>query len=190
MKNIIEESIKESIRTKESLLKNGAANSIEKAARVIIKSLRLGGKVLIFGNGGSAADSQHMAAELVGRFKKERRALAAIALVANTSILTAVGNDYGYDAVFSRQITALGKKGDVAIAISTSGNSQNVLNAVKEAISLDMDTIGLSGGDGGRLSKACDIPITVAAKDTPRVQESHIVIIHILCDLIEKELFK
>ncbi|MCX5678225.1 MAG: D-sedoheptulose 7-phosphate isomerase [Candidatus Omnitrophica bacterium] len=189
MKNIIEESIKDSIRTKEGLLKGEVAN-IEKAARAIIKSLRLGGKVLIFGNGGSAADSQHMAAELVGRFKKERRALAAIALTANTSILTAIGNDYGYDTIFSRQITALSRKGDVAIGISTSGNSQNVLNAIKEAKSLDMGTIGLSGGDGGRLGKACDISIIVAAKDTPRVQESHITIIHILCDLIENELFK
>lgn len=189
MKNIIEESIKESIRAKEGLLKGEVAN-IEKAARIIIKSFRLGGKVLIFGNGGSAADSQHMAAELVGRFKKERRALPAVALTANTSILTAVGNDYGYDTIFSRQIAALGRKGDLAIGISTSGNSVNVLNAIKEAKSLDMDTIGLSGGDGGKLSKACDISITVAAKDIPRVQESHITIIHILCDLIEKELFK
>ncbi len=190
MKNTIEGSIKDSIRTKEGLLKDEVAN-IEKAARIIIKSLRLGGKVLIFGNGGSAADSQHMAAELVGRFKKERRALAAIALTANTSILTAVGNDYGYDAIFSRQIAALGRKGDVAIGISTSGNSANVLNAVREAKSLDISTIGLSGnGDGGKLGRACDISIIVDSKDTPRVQESHITIIHILCDLIEKELFK
>ncbi len=189
MKNIIEESIKDSVRAHEGLLKDEAAN-IEKAARSIIKSLRLGGKVLIFGNGGSAADSQHMAAELVGRFKKERRALAAIALTTNTSTLTAVGNDYGYDVVFSRQVAALGKKGDVAIGISTSGNSANVLNAVREARSLEMSTISLTGCDGGKLSKACDISIIVRAKDTPRVQESHITIIHILCDLIEKELFK
>jgi len=189
MKNIIEEAIKDSIRAKEVLLKDEVAN-IEKAARIIIKSLRLGGKVLVFGNGGSAADGQHMAAELVGRFKKERRALAAIALTANTSILTAVGNDYGYDAVFSRQIAAFGKKGDVAIGISTSGNSANVLNAIKEARSLDMSTIGLAGCDGGKLGKACDVSIVVNTKDTPRVQESHITVIHILCDLIEKELFK
>jgi D-sedoheptulose 7-phosphate isomerase len=189
MKNIIEESIKESMRTKESLLK-GQVESIEKAARIIIKSLRLGGKVLIFGNGGSASDSQHMAAELVGRFKKERRALAAIALTVNTSILTALGNDYGYDAIFSRQVSALGKKGDVAIGLSTSGNSMNVLNAVKEAKSLDMGTIGLSGCNGGKLGKACDVSIVVNSDDTPRVQESHITIIHILCDLIETELFK
>ena len=189
MINIIEDSIKDSMRIKENLLKAEVRN-IEKAARAIIKSLRLGGKVLIFGNGGSAADSQHMAAELVGRFKKERRALAAIALTANTSILTAVGNDYGYEATFSRQVSALGKKGDVAIGISTSGNSANVLNGIKEAKSLDMETICLAGCDGGKLSKSCDISIVVNTKDTPRVQESHITIIHILCDLIEKELFK
>lgn len=189
MKDIIEESIKDSIRAHEGLLKDETAN-IEKAARIIIKSLRLGGKVLIFGNGGSAADSQHMAAELVGRFKKERRGLAAIALTTNTSILTSVGNDYGYDVVFSRQVAALGKKGDVAIGISTSGNSVNVLNAINEARSLEMSTISLAGCDGGKLSKACDISIIVRTKDTPRVQESHITIIHILCDLIENELFK
>lgn len=177
------------MKVKEALLKEQVAN-IEKAARAIIKSLRLGGKVLIFGNGGSAADSQHMAAELVGRFKKERRALPAIALTANTSILTAVGNDYGYDATFYRQVSALGKKGDIAIGISTSGNSANVLSAIVEAKSLEMETIGLSGGDGGKLREACAIPIVVGTKDTPRVQESHIMIIHILCDLIETELFK
>ncbi len=189
MKNIIEDSIKDSILLKESLLKEQVAN-IEKAARAIIKSLRLGGKLLIFGNGGSAADSQHMAAELVGRFKKDRRPLAAIALTVNTSILTAVGNDYGYDQTFSRQIIALGKKGDVALGISTSGNSQNVLSAIKEAASLDIRTIGLTGGDGGKIGKACDIAINISSKDTPRTQESHIMIIHIICDLIEKELFR
>lgn len=189
MKNIIEETIRESIRAKESLLAAQVAN-IEKAARTIIKSLRLGGKVLIFGNGGSAADSQHMAAELVGRFKKERRALPAIALTTNTSILTAIGNDYGYDATFSRQVMALGKKGDIAIGISTSGNSSNVLAAMAEAKSLGMETIALTGGTGGRLSETSTISIIVNTKDTPRVQEAHITIIHILCDLIEKELFK
>ncbi|MFH1190471.1 MAG: D-sedoheptulose 7-phosphate isomerase [Candidatus Omnitrophota bacterium] len=190
MKDIIERSIKESIRAHEGLLKDEVANNIEKAARVMIKSLRLGGKLLIFGNGGSAADSQHMAAELVGRFKKDRRALAAIALTANTSILTAIGNDYGYDATFARQVSAHGKKGDVAIGISTSGNSANVLNAVQEAKSLDMSTISLTGCDGGRLGKACDISIIVRTDETPRVQEAHITIIHILCDLIEKDIFK
>ena len=189
MKNSIVIAIKDSIQIKENLLKSQVAN-IEMAARSIIKSLRLGGKVLVFGNGGSAADSQHMAAELVGRFMKERRPLPAIALTVNTSILTAVGNDYGYDAIFARQVSALGKKGDVAIGISTSGNSLNVLNAVKEAKSMDISTISLTGRDGGRLDKISDISINVATKDTPRAQESHITIIHILCDLIEIELFK
>lgn len=189
MKNIIEESIKESLRVKELVLADQVAN-IEKAARAIIKAFRLGGKLLIFGNGGSAADSQHMAAELVGRFKKERRALPAVALTTNTSTLTAIANDYGYDATFSRQVMALGRKGDVAIGISTSGNSSNVLAAISEAKALDMETISLTGGNGGKLIHASGISITVNADDTPRVQEAHITIIHILCDLIEKELFK
>lgn len=189
MKSIIEESIKESIRVKECLLKDQIAN-IEKCARAMIKSLRLGGKILIFGNGGSAADSQHMAAELVGRFKKDRRPLAAVALTVNTSILTAVGNDYGYDDIFTRQIKALGRKGDVALGISTSGNSQNVLNALKEAAAMGICTVSLTGGDGGRITKISDIAINIASKDTPRVQESHITIIHVICDLIEKDIFK
>ncbi|MBN2453070.1 MAG: D-sedoheptulose 7-phosphate isomerase [Candidatus Omnitrophica bacterium] len=189
MSDIIANSIKESVRAEEALLKEQVVN-IEKAARVIIKSFRTGGKVLIFGNGGSAADSQHMAAELVGRFMKDRRALPAVALNANSSILTALGNDYGYEATFSRQVAALGRKGDVAVGISTSGNSPNILKAIEEAGSLEMETIGLTGRGGGRLAKICDIPISVNAKDTPRVQESHILIIHILCDLVERELFR
>jgi len=189
MKNIIEGSIRDSVRVKERVLESQAPN-IEKAARTIIKSLRLGGKVLVFGNGGSAADSQHMAAELVGRFKKERRALPAIALTVNASIITAICNDYGCEAVFSRQISALGRKGDVAIGLSTSGNSLNVINGIKEAESMEMSTICLAGCDGGKLAKISDLSIVVDTKDTPRVQEAHITIIHILCDLVEKELFK
>lgn len=189
MKKVIECSIKDAIKTHEILLKKEIDN-IEKAARLIIKSLRLGGKVLVFGNGGSAADSQHLAAELVGRFKKERRALPAIALTTDTSVITALGNDYGYDSTFSRQICALGKKGDVAIGISTSGNSNNVLTAVKEARALEIATIGLSAGTGGRLSSVCDVSIVIGTDDTPRAQEAHITVIHILCDLVEKELFR
>ena len=184
MNNKISKAIKESIAVKESVAKNEAVN-IESAAKAIIDSLKSGGKVLIFGNGGSAADSQHFAAELVGRFKKERKALGAIALSVDTSALTAIANDYGYEASFARQVEALGNAGDIAFGISTSGNSKNVIAAVKKARALGLKTIGLLGGDGGELRKECDISIVVGSKDTPRVQESHITIIHILCELID-----
>ena len=184
----IESAINGSIETKKAVLKSQIAN-IEKAAKAIIASLKAGGKLLVFGNGGSAADSQHIVAELVGRFKKERAALAAIALTTNTSTLTAIANDYGYEAVFSRQVEALGKAGDVALGISTSGNSKNVIEAIRKAKSLGIKTIGLLGGDGGKLKNECDISIIVAAKDTPRIQESHMMIGHMMCELIEEELF-
>jgi len=187
MKERIEDAIRQSIRAKEALLAE-APDVIERAAASMIESLRAGGKILVFGNGGSAADSQHMAAELVGRYKMERGALAAIALTTNTSTLTAVGNDYGYEAVFSRQVEALGRAGDVAVGISTSGNSANVIEAVKKAKSMGLKTVCIVGGDGGRLKAAADIAIIVRSKDTPRVQESHITVIHILCELIEENI--
>lgn len=189
MQNIITKLIKDSITVKEGLI-GAEIKNIAECAKAIIHSLKSGGKLLIFGNGGSAADSQHMAAELVGRFKKERKGLPAIALTANTSTLTAIANDYGYDLSFSRQIEALGKRGDIALGISTSGNSKNVLDAVAKAKSAGLVTIGLTGSGGGRLKKECDITITVDSKDTPRVQESHLMICHILCELIENELTK
>lgn len=186
MKEKIESIIKDSIRTKEDLLRSQVP-SIEKAARAIIRCLKAGGKILVFGNGGSASDSQHMAAELVGRFKRERRALPAIALTVNTSSLTAIANDYSYDAVFARQLEALGKSGDIAIGISTSGNSRNVLLALDKARSIGMQTIGISGGTG-KLPSSCDIAISVGSSQTARIQESHILIIHILCELVEDDL--
>ena len=189
MKRDIENHIKESIRAKEGLLKDQIGN-IENAADAIIESLKAGKKLIVFGNGGSASDGQHIAAELVGRFKMERRALPAIALTANTSILTAIANDYGYAAVFSRQVEALGSPGDVALGISTSGNSKNVIEALKKARALGMKTIALSGGDGGSMKREADISIVVSTKDTPRVQESHIMIAHIICALIEDRMFK
>lgn len=188
MKKSIENYIKDSMAAKEELLKSQVVN-IESAAKAIIESLKDGKKLLVFGNGGSAADSQHIAAELVGRFKMERKALPAIALTVNTSILTAIANDYGYEAVFSRQIEALGIKGDVALGISTSGNSKNVNEALQYARSIGMKTIALSGGDGGSMKSHADISIIVAAKDTPRVQESHILIAHIICALVEDGIF-
>lgn len=186
---MIERIIKESIKTKEDLLRTQAPN-IEKAAWMIINCLQANGKILILGNGGSAADSQHMAAELVGRFKKERRALAAIALTTNTSTITAIGNDYGYDAVFSRQVEALGKMGDVAVGISTSGNSPNVIKALEKAKLMGLKTIGITGGDGGKLREVSDVLIVAGSKNTPRIQESHILIIHALCELVENGIVK
>ena len=188
MKKTIENYIKDSMAAKENLLKSQVVN-IESAAKAIIESFKTGKKLLVFGNGGSASDSQHIAAELVGRFKMERKALPAVALTANTSILTAIANDYGYDMVFLRQIEALGVQGDVALGLSTSGNSKNVIEALKKARSIGMKTIALSGGDGGSISREADISIVVATKDTPRVQESHILIAHIICALVEDGMF-
>jgi D-sedoheptulose 7-phosphate isomerase len=158
------------------------------AAILIQNCLRADGKILLFGNGGSAADAQHMAAEFVGRFVQERRALPAIALTTDSSILTAVGNDYGFDRVFSRQIEALGRPNDVAIGISTSGNSPNILAGIERARSKQMKTIGLSGKDGGRLAKSCDVSIVIPSTNTARIQECHITVGHIFCELIESEL--
>ena len=158
---------------------------IEKSADVIVDSFKKGGKLLIAGNGGSAADSQHFAAELVGRFKKERRALPAIALTANTSILTAIANDYSFDKVFSRQIEALAKNGDVFFAISTSGNSANIVEGIRAAKKIGCLVIGLTGKAGGKMKDICDILIDVDSDDTPRIQENHILIIHSICEIIE-----
>jgi D-sedoheptulose 7-phosphate isomerase len=157
------------------------------AAALIAQCLRSGGKLLFFGNGGSAADAQHLAAEFVGRFQIERHPLPAIALTTDSSILTAVGNDYGFEQIFARQVQALGQPGDVAIGISTSGNSLNVTSAIKQAAKRGLKTIGLAGNDGGALSKCVDISITVASTNTARVQECHITIGHILCELVEDE---
>jgi len=180
----IKEIIEEDISVKKELLKSQTAN-IKKAAEMIISSVKKGGKVLLCGNGGSAADCQHIAAELVGRFKKERKAIPAIALTTDTSILTAIGNDYGYDVTFKRQVEALGNKNDVLIGISTSGNSKNVLEAVELANKIGMATIGLTGEGGGKLSRIAKLAINVPSKNTPRMQESHIVIAHIICELVE-----
>lgn len=160
--------------------------NIEQAAKAILKSFKAGRKLLICGNGGSAVDSNHFAAELVCKYKRERRALPAIVLTANTSILTAVGNDYGFEHVFSRQVEALGRRGDVLFAISTSGNSRNVIEALKQAQKQGLYTIGLSGATGGKMKNFCDLTLCVPSKETPRIQESHILIIHIICDLIER----
>ncbi len=155
------------------------------AAELLIDCLRSGHKVLLAGNGGSAADAQHIAAEFVGRFRRERPGLAAIALTTDTSNLTAIGNDYGFDAVFRRQVEALGSAGDVLWCFSTSGNSANVLVAVEAARERGMKVIGFAGGDGGKLVGACDVALVVPEKLTARSQEGHQLAYHILCDLVE-----
>lgn len=161
------------------------AANIHKAAGMIYQALRSGGKLLICGNGGSAADSQHVAAELVVRFQKERKALAALALTTDTSLLTAEANDHGFDTIFSRQVEALGKKGDVLLAISTSGNSANILKAVQAARKNGLQTIALSGGNGGKLKKACHLCLLAPGEATCRIQECHLAMEHIICCLVE-----
>jgi D-sedoheptulose 7-phosphate isomerase len=160
---------------------------ISQVAEELKDCLKRGGKILIMGNGGSAADSQHIAAEIVGRFKKERRGLAAIALTTDTSIITSVGNDYGYDYIFARQIEALCRPEDVVIGITTSGNSKNVVAAIEEANKIGATTIGLTGSSGGKLTELCKFNLIMPSSDTPRIQEAHIFVGHSLCDLLESE---
>ncbi len=186
MKEKIRDIFAQSIDVKEKSLEKNL-DAIAAAVNALTQSLKAGGKILIFGNGGSAADSQHMAAEFVGRFQKERRALAAIALTTDTSALTALGNDYGFDIIFTRQVEALGKKGDVAIGLSTSGNSKNVLSAIKKAKSLGLVTITLTGNDGGQTALLSDISLIAPSKVTARVQETHITMVHAICELVEEE---
>ncbi len=165
------------------------SKSIEDAARLLVETLQGGGKILIAGNGGSAADAQHFAAELVGRFLLERRALPAMALTTDSSILTAVGNDYGFEQIFSRQVEALAQQGDLFVGISTSGNSENVCRAVAAAHACGCQTLALVGGQGGRLAGQCDLTLRVPASHTPYIQEGHLLLIHLLCDLVEQQLF-
>jgi D-sedoheptulose 7-phosphate isomerase len=158
------------------------------AAAAIVRAVKAGGKVLVFGNGGSAADAQHVAAELVGRLERDRQAIAAMALSTDTSILTAVANDYGFERVFARQIEALGRRGDVALAISTSGASKNVVAGVAAAHAAGLVVVALTGGDGGALGSAADIHVNVPERDTARAQEVHRTLLHIMCELVETEL--
>lgn len=185
MQDRIARDIQDNIRVKEALLADFVP-LIEKASQTVYQAVRNGRKVLFFGNGGSASDSQHLAAELVGRYEKERKGLAAIALTTDTSILTAVGNDYGYDKIFERQIEALGQKGDVAFGISTSGNSKNVLLGIRKAKAQGLHTIGLSGKDGGELKSLADLSIVVPSEKTARIQEAHILIGHIICERVDE----
>ena len=166
-------------------VRRGDAQPIVAAATAIVASLRGGGKLLVFGNGGSAADAQHVAAELVGRFQHERAALAAVALTTDTSVLTSIANDYAFDRVFVRQIEALGKPADVVLAISTSGGSGNVVAALARARELGLRTIALTGCDGGEVGRAAEIHINVPSPSTARVQEVHRTLLHVMCELVE-----
>jgi len=181
--------IEEAIEIKRRFFVENAERLIE-AAELIAEVFRKGGKLLIVGNGGSAADAQHLAAEFVNRFEMERAPLPAIALTTDTSILTSVGNDYSFHEVFSKQVRALGRAGDMLLAISTSGNSENVLKALEQARKMDIATIALTGRDGGRLKGMADITLVVEAESTPRIQEVHITACHMLCELTEKMLFE
>ena len=188
MHTIIQQELEESAAVKKTVAEN-LADVIAKAAGTIIASYQNGGKLLLCGNGGSAADAQHIAGELVGRFLKERKALSAIALTTDTSILTALANDYSVEKIFARQVEAHGKTGDVLLAISTSGNSANIIQAVETAKTSGVKTIGLLGKGGGKMKGKCDIEIIIPSENTQRIQEAHITIGHIICGLVEKELF-
>jgi D-sedoheptulose 7-phosphate isomerase len=188
MRELIYYSFLESADTKRAFIEENRDRIFE-VFKEVAERVKRGRKILLCGNGGSASDCQHIAAELVGRFKMERRALPAIALTTDTSILTAVGNDYSFDKIFERQVEALGEEGDVLIGISTSGNSKNVVNAVLKAKEMGILTVGFLGKDGGRLKDIVDYPFIVKNFSTPRVQEVHITLGHVLCDFIEGYLF-
>jgi len=188
MREIVIRELEESANIKRMVAQN-LSDIIVDAAQIILDTYKAGGKVLLIGNGGSAADAQHITAELVGRFKLERKGLPAIALTTDTSILTALANDYGYDTVFSRQIEALAEEGDVLVALTTSGASPNILKAVEMAHSKGVVVIALAGKNSGKLKGMADLTIVVPSDNTARIQEAHITIGHIVCHLVEKELF-
>lgn len=185
MKAIIENEFVEHLKVAQNM--SSLTDKVELAAQLCIDGLKNGSKILIFGNGGSAADAQHIAAEMVGRYKVERKGLPAIALTTDTSALTSIGNDYGYNHVFDRQVEALANEGDVAIGISTGGSSGNVISALRLAKDMGCKTVGFSGRDGGEMDALCDVNLVVPAEDTPRIQEMHIVIGHTICHLIDQD---
>ena len=186
----IKKIIKASIDTKQSVLQNeGLLKTIAASVDLIVNAFRNGNRVYFCGNGGSAADAQHLAAEFSGRFYTDRKALPAEALHCNTSYLTAVGNDYGFDEIYSRLIDGIGEKGDVLVGLSTSGNSPNILKALKTAKKKEMITIGFTGKSGGEMRTLCDHLINIPSTDTPRIQESHIMVGHIICQLVEEKYF-
>ena len=186
---LIEKSVKDSIAAKEKFFNKKNTALVAECAETIVASLSAGGKLMLAGNGGSAADAQHIAAEFINRFEIERPSLPAIALTTDTSILTCIGNDYDFELIFEKQIRALGREGDVLLAISTSGNSENVIKGVVAARKAGIKTIALTGGDGGELAKKADTVLNVAVSSTARIQEVHITIGHIICQLVDHMLF-
>lgn len=188
MKETVIKELDENINTTKAISKN-LSDIIVNASKIIIDCYRNGGKIILMGNGGSAADAQHIAAEFIGRFKLERSPLPAIAMTTNTSIITALANDYGYDTVFNRQLEALASNKDVIIVISTSGNSPNISNAADFAKTKNIKVIGMTGMNGGKLKDLTDIIIKVPSDNTPRIQEAHITIGHIICNIVERGLF-
>lgn len=190
MKNYIKDQIKKSYETKQKIYENEELiNKIEDVSLRCVALYRGSNKTILAGNGGSAADAQHIAAELVGRYGFDRPSIPSLALTTDTSNLTAIGNDYGYDQVFSRQLEGMGQEGDIFIGISTSGNSVNIINAFTSAKKKGITTVALTGRDGGEMAKIADVALVVPSDSTPRIQESHILIGHIICDIIEKEIF-
>jgi D-sedoheptulose 7-phosphate isomerase len=186
---LIERRIRESADVTRSLLEGDVVDRLAIVAATIVQTYVGGGQVLFFGNGGSAADAQHLAAEMCGRFLLDRRPLPALALADNNAATTAIANDYGYDQIFSRQVEAFGAPGDVAVGISTSGNSENVLRAVMVARDRGLTTVALTGTPGGRLAAAADVCISVPSNETPRIQEAHGLLGHVLCEIVESALF-
>ncbi|MCK9614555.1 MAG: D-sedoheptulose 7-phosphate isomerase [Candidatus Omnitrophica bacterium] len=186
METVIKNSLASHLQAFKQL--EGSQEKIKEISKLFASSLRNNGKIIFMGNGGSAADAEHLAAELVGRFKKNRKAYAAISLSSNICIITAIGNDYGFDEIFSRQVEALAKTGDVIVAISTSGESQNVIKGVARAKQLGLKTVGFLGKSGGKLKGLVDISLLIPTEDTPRIQEMHILAGHIICEIVEEEL--
>lgn len=186
----IKEHITKSIRTKEQILQNNALlTQIQEVSLKVLRAYKMGFKTLIAGNGGSAADAQHIAAEFVSRFYFDREGLPSIALTTDTSVLTAIGNDYGYEKLFVRQLQAQARSGDIFIGISTSGNSANILESLKFCRQNNILSVGFTGASGGKMKELCDICLNVPSNETPRIQESHILIGHIICAIVEESLF-
>lgn len=189
--NLVKQRIEESIQTKQRLLENNnLLHTISEVSNTIIEKIKAGGSVYFCGNGGSAADAQHLAAELSGRFYFDRQPLSSDALHCNTSFLTAVANDYSYDVIYARLISGIGRKGDVLVGLSTSGNSKNIVNAFNKAKEMGIYTVGLTGNKGGEMKTIADTCLCMPSDDTPRVQESHIMVGHIICEIIESTLFE
>lgn len=187
MRDTIEAGIREAQRVQQELLRD--SERLAQMARIVVDCIRGGGKVVFFGNGGSAADAQHLAAELSGRFYLDRPALPAISLSTNTSAITAIANDFGFEHVFARQLPGVGARGDIAVAISTSGNSPNVIEAIRLAHSIGMVTFAWTGRGGGEVAKLADYALRIDSEESPRIQEAHILAGHMLCELVERELF-